>query len=249
MNSQLEIEKKQKLLDDPNLAATLQYLSIIKQQQQQQQQQPFYVQMNDGQVVSLSQLAMLLPNILASPPAHPADTRPAPCPTPKKQKAQDSSLTERRPKYSRVQANEEESPSECADLTPPHSPFTAASLASESSQLAWSTSSEQSSSPTSFNAKIRSHVCPYSDCSKRYFKSSHLKAHIRVHTGERPYVCKWDTCNKSFSRSDELSRHFRTHTGEKKFICNVCFNRFMRSDHLSKHMKRHSVPINSQAAS
>ncbi|XP_015248217.1 transcription factor Sp3-like isoform X1 [Cyprinodon tularosa] len=87
--------------------------------------------------------------------------------------------------------------------------------------------------------KKKQHICHIVGCGKVYGKTSHLRAHLRWHSGERPFVCNWMYCGKRFTRSDELQRHRRTHTGEKKFVCSECSKRFMRSDHLAKHIKTH----------
>lgn len=54
---------------------------------------------------------------------------------------------------------------------------------------------------------------------------------------DRPFVC--DMCGRKFIRATHLRRHVRIHTGEKPFACHICGRRYARGDYLRAHIQAH----------
>ena len=79
----------------------------------------------------------------------------------------------------------------------------------------------------------RGHECDV--CEKRFTQSSSLKAHMRIHTNEKPYEC--DVCEKCFRHSSALKTHMRIHTNEKPYECDVCEKRYRYASGLWYHMR------------
>ena len=80
---------------------------------------------------------------------------------------------------------------------------------------------EQSSDKGKSNRRYRCFHCGY-----KFIRFTHLRRHMRIHTGDKPYSC--EICRKRFARSDYKLAHSQSHYSEKLHCCCICG--FIESD-------------------
>ena len=70
--------------------------------------------------------------------------------------------------------------------------------------------------------------------------ASNLRAHERIHSGERPFQCP--KCARPFARSSDLRQHLLVHEDKPSFKCSECGKGFRSRKGWRKHERNaHSV--------
>ncbi|XP_066556747.1 zinc finger protein 408 [Amia ocellicauda] len=79
------------------------------------------------------------------------------------------------------------------------------------------------------------YLCPI--CGKALRDPHTLRAHERLHSGERPYKC--DQCGKAYTLATKLRRHQKSHLEEKPYKCQTCGAGYTLMQSLVRHQLSH----------
>ncbi|XP_030649643.1 zinc finger protein 408 [Chanos chanos] len=80
------------------------------------------------------------------------------------------------------------------------------------------------------------YLCPV--CGKALRDPHTLRAHERLHTGDRPHKC--EVCGKGYTMATKLRRHMKSHLDEKPYKCQVCGAGYTLMQSLQRHLQSHS---------
>ena len=91
-------------------------------------------------------------------------------------------------------------------------PWTLRMIESEKDYLAHGTGIPRRNAPAKTHIKEEDKIfhCQHPGCGKLYAKASHLKAHTRRHTREKPFLCTYAGYGWKFSRYNNSVRSWRS---------------------------------------
>ncbi|KAK2747536.1 Strongly-conserved Zn-finger binding protein (TFIIIA) [Myotisia sp. PD_48] len=93
-----------------------------------------------------------------------------------------------------------------------------------------------------YPSDLKTHLCPYEDCSKAFNRPARLTEHIRSHKNERIFNCAYADCEKSFLRASHLNHHVKSaHTLIRDYVCDRegCGKAFATGSRLRRHYAAH----------
>ena len=86
------------------------------------------------------------------------------------------------------------------------------------------------------DGREKSNKC--NQCDSAFSRASHLRIHLRTHSGEKPNKC--NQCDYASPHAFALRNHLKTHSGKKLDKCNQCDSITTGASNLRKHLKIHS---------
>ncbi|KAF3484194.1 zinc finger protein 354C [Arthroderma uncinatum] len=93
-----------------------------------------------------------------------------------------------------------------------------------------------------YPSELKTHHCPYDNCSKAFNRPARLAEHLRSHTNERIFACTYDGCEKNFLRASHLNHHVKSaHTLVRDYVCERegCGKAFATGSRLRRHLAAH----------